>query len=170
MVSQFDFMVASYKNQATSAGGPYNVFVAQNAPLQTNYDCSPPAGQSCLLYYDGPLDLESQITSFTGQWTMVVNGNLTLGGGAALIFHDRPALLIVDGNAYITGSGPTTAYLQVKGSASLSGSVQFAGAIMSLGSVTFLDGSSGGFTYDPTVIPPGRAMVGLVKIISYAEY
>ena len=171
MVSQFDYMVASYKNQASSAGGLNNVYLAQDAPLQSNYDCvSPPLGQSCLLFFDGPLELVSQLISFTGQWTMVVNGNLTMSGGAALIFRERPSLLIVNGNAYISGTGPTTAYLQVKGSTSLGGNVQYTGAIMSLGSVTFEDGSAGGFTYDPTVIPPGRAMVGLVKIISYAEY
>jgi type II secretory pathway pseudopilin PulG len=171
MVSQFDYMVASYKNQASSGGGFGNVFLPQDSPLQSTYDCSSQSlGQSCLLYYDGRLDLESQLTSFTGQWTMVVNGNLTLANGAALIFHDRPALLIVNGDAYISGTGPTAAYLQVKGSTSLSGNAQFTGAIMSLGSLTFQDGSTGGFTFDPTVIPPGRAMVGLVKIISYAEY
>jgi hypothetical protein len=60
--------------------------------------------------------------------------------------------------------------VQVKGSTSFSGDTSFNGALMTLGTLTFNGGSDGGFVYDPSVIPPSRVLVGLVKIVTYAEY
>jgi hypothetical protein len=170
MVSQFDYMVASYKNQAMAYLGASNVYVQSGGQLQPIYSCPIAQSQGCLLFYDGSLTMTTQQTTLNGPWTMVVNGDLCMGSGGALRFQNRPSLLIVNGNAKILNASLISAYLEVKGSTTLSGSAAITGAILTLGTLTFSDGSGGGFTYDPTVIPPEHAMTGLVKIISYAEY
>ena len=170
VISQFDYMVANYKNQATTYAGSTNVLVPGGAALQPGYTCPlVTPGLGCLLFYDGTLTVTSTQTTFTGPWTLVVNGNLTLTGGG-LIFSSKPSLVAVNGNAAINGPASFNGYLEVKGTTALASSATFSGALMSLGTLTFSSGAGGGFTYDPTVIPPGRSMVGLVKIISYAEY
>jgi hypothetical protein len=168
MVSQFDYMVASMKNQAQSGGNADDHYQAKGSVLGTTYACG--ASHSCVLFYDGPLKVTSGQTTFTGQWTVVVNGNLTINGGAGINFQNRPSELVVNGTASIAGNGATAAYLEVKGGAKLAGDATFTGAIMTLGTLTFDGGGGGAFTYDPTVIPPVRPLAGLVKVISYAEY
>jgi hypothetical protein len=77
----------------------------------------------------------------------------------------------VNGNARFDGSSFVSGYVQVKGSTTLGGGGLFTGAIMSLGTLTFNGGGvSGGIAYDPSVIPPSRALTGLVKVVTYAEY
>ena len=177
-VSQFDYMVASYKNQASVFNGPTNVYVPAGGRLAPSYTCGASGPISaitslitgCLLFYDGPLDLTTEHITLTGPWTMVVNGKYQQSGPASLMFVGHPALLVVNGNAYLRGSGALTAYLEVKGSTELGGDTAFTGAHMSLGSLSFKGGGIGKFVYDPSVIPPLRVMTGLVKIETYAEY
>ncbi|HET9344014.1 MAG TPA: hypothetical protein VFO25_13990 [Candidatus Eremiobacteraceae bacterium] len=168
MVSQFDYMVASMKNQAQSGANPDDFYQTKGSALDPTYTCG--ASHSCVLFYDGPLKVTSGQTTFTGLWTVIVNGNLTVNGGAGLNFQSRPSELVVNGTAIIDGNGATAAYLEVKGGTKLAGDSTFTGAIMTLGTLTFDGGDSGSFTYDPTVIPPVRPLAGLVKVISYAEY
>jgi hypothetical protein len=171
-VSQFDYMVASYKSQATVIGGPTNLYVPAGGSLSSNYVCS---GLGillgCLLFYDGTLDQSTQGVTFSGPWTMVVNGDLDESGPSFVTFLTKPNLLVVNGNAHFQGSSHVDGYVQVKGSTHLGGNGLFTGAIMSLGTLTF-DGDSGagGIVYDPAVIPPTHALTGLVKIVTYAEY
>jgi Tfp pilus assembly protein PilX len=157
-VSQFDFMVASYKSQA-------QVF----APT---YVCSGLGTLlGCLLFYDGSLDQSTQGVTFSGPWTMVVNGDLEESGDSYIAFSTKPNMLIVNGNAHFTGRSYVDGYIQVKGSTDIGGEGLFSGAIMSLGSMTFSGGGeSGGIVYDPSVIPPSHLLTGLVKILTYAEY
>ena len=171
MVSQFDYMVASYKNQATTYGTDGDVYLPDGSLLASSYRCPTlPAGESCLLFYDGALTMTSQQTTLNGPWTMIVDGDLSMSGTGALLFAARPSLLIVNGNAKLLKAAQINAYLEVKGSTTLSSAATLTGAILTLGTLTFTDGSGGGIDYDPSVIPPGRAMTGLVKIISYAEF
>jgi len=171
-VSQFDFMVASYKSQTQTFGGPTNIYVPAGSSLSSNYSC-PGLGivVGCVLFYDGPLTLSTHGVTFTGQWTMVVNGNLTESGSGFVSFSSKPNLLVVNGNARFSNGSYVAGYVQVKGGTTLNGYGTFTGAMMSLGTLTFAGrGSSGGIVYDPTVIPPTHALTGLVKIVTYAEY
>jgi hypothetical protein len=172
-VSQFDYMVTSYKNQASLLPGVTGVYQAGGSTLQPSYACGLPnlgLGVGCVLFYDGSLSVTSQQTTFTGPWTMVVNGDLQTSGRASLVFTSKPSALVVNGNAAFAGDGSINGYVQVKGSTSFSGDTSFNGALMTLGTLTFNGGSDGGFVYDPSVIPPSRVLVGLVKIVTYAEY
>lgn len=171
-VSQFDFMVASFKSQTQTFGGPTNIYVPAGSSLSSSYSC-PGLGilVGCVLFYDGPLTLSTHGVTFTGQWTMVVNGNLTESGPGFVSFSTKPSLLVVNGNAKFSNGSYVAGYVQVKGGTTLNGYGTFPGAIMSLGTVTFSGGgSSGGLVYDPAVIPPTHALTGLVKIVTYAEY
>lgn len=168
MVSQFDYMVASMKNQAESGTIATDTYLAKDSSLAASYSCG--TSQSCVLFYDGPLKITSGQTTFSGQWTVVVNGNLDVSGTGGLVIQNRPSELIVNGNATLEGSGSTNAYLEVKGGTKLGGDTTFTGAVMTLGTLTFDGGGTGAFTYDPSVIPPVRPLAGLVKVISYAEY
>src|SRR4029077_6634575 len=167
-----------YKNQASVFNGPTNVYVPAGGRLAPSYTCGAFRARSPitsfitgrLLFYDGPLDLTTEHITLTGPWTMVVNGKYQQSGPASLMFVGHPALLVVNGNAYLKGSGAMTAYLEVKGSPELGGDPAFTGAHMSLGSLSFKGGGIGKFVYDPSVIPPLRVMTGLVKIETYAEY
>jgi len=171
MVSQFDYMVASMKNQAEFGGSASDDYVEAGGTLASSYSCSTGGlSPSCVLFYDGPLDLSSGQVTLSGPWTVVVNGNLTLSGTGGIDFQNRPSELIVNGTVDISGSGATTAYLEAKGGVDLDGDATFSGAIMTLGTLTFDNDVGGGFSYDPSVIPPVRALAGLVKVISYAEY
>lgn len=171
-VSQFDYLIASYKSQAQTFGGPINLYEPAGTLLSASYTC-PPAGAllGCLLFYDGPLTLSSKSVTFNGPWTMVVNGNLSETWRSVIAFSTKPNLLVVNGNAAFSGRSYVTGYVQVKGSTSISSTGVFTGAMMSLGSLTFSGGgTSGGLVYDPAVIPPSHALTGLVKIVTYAEY
>jgi len=171
-VSQFDFMVASYKSQTQTFGGPTNIYVPAGSSLSSNYSC-PGLGivVGCVLFYDGPLTLSTHGVTFTGQWTMVVNGNLTESGSGFVSFSSKPNLVVVNGNARFSNGSYVAGYVQVKGGTTLNGYGTFTGAMMSLGTLTFAGrGSSGGIVYDPAVIPPTHALTGLVKIVTYAEY
>jgi hypothetical protein len=170
-VSQFDYMIASFKTQTQTFPGPTNIYVPAGASLANNYSC-PGLGIliGCVLFYDGPLTLSHGVT-FTGQWTMIVNGNLTETGSGFVAFLAKPNLVVVNGNAKFSGSSYVTGYVQSKGTTKFAGNGLFKGAIMSLGTVTFsVGGSTGGIVYDPSVIPPTHALTGLVKIVTYAEY
>jgi hypothetical protein len=171
-VSQFDFVVASYKSQAQVYGGPTNVYVPDGASLAPTYVCSGIGLLlGCLLFYDGSLHQSTQGVTFQGPWTMVVNGDLDETGQSSITFATKPNMLIVNGNAHFSGSAHVDGYLQVKGSTEIGGDGLFSGAIMSLGAMTFSGGGqSGGIVYDPSVIPPSHALTGLVKIMTYAEY
>jgi hypothetical protein len=171
-VSQFDFMVASYKSQAQVLGGPTNVYVPAGGSLAPTYVCSGIGILlGCLLFYDGSLDLSTQGVTLDGPWTMVVNGDLSESGPSFIAFATKPNMLVVNGNAHFHGSSYVDGYVQVKGSTNLGGEGQFSGAIMSLGAMTFSGGGdSGGIAYDPSVIPPTHLLTGLVKILTYAEY
>ena len=168
MVSQFDYMVASMKNQAESGTNADEHYQAKNTVLEASYSCAP--GHACVLFYDGPLKVTAGQTTFGGAWTVVVDGNLTLAGGGGMNFQSRPSELIVNGTSDLSGSGATTAYLESKGGVKIAGDATFAGAVMTLGTLTFAGGGGGSFTYDPSVIPGARPLAGLVKVISYAEY
>jgi hypothetical protein len=171
-VSQFDFMVANFKSQTQTFGGPTNLYEPAGTVLATNYIC-PGFGflLGCVLFYDGPLDLSTQGVTFSGPWTMVVNGDLTESGPGFVSFGSKPNLLVVNGNAQFAGSSYVSGYVQVKGSTNIGGNGLFTGAIMSLGNLTFSGGGgSGGIAYDPAVIPPSHALTGLVKVVTYAEY
>ena len=171
-VSQFDYLISSYKSQAQNFSGPTNVYQAAGTSLSNSYIC-PGFGAllGCLLFYDGPLTLSSQTVSFSGPWTMVVNGNLSETGSAFIAFGTKPNLLIVNGNALFAGNSYVTGYVQTKGGTTIAGNGVFTGAMMTLGTLTFAGGgSSGGLVYDPAVIPPTHALTGLVKIVTYAEY
>jgi hypothetical protein len=171
-VSQFDFMVASYKSQAQVLGGPTNVYVPAGGSLAPTYVCSGLGVLlGCLLFYDGPLDLSTQGVTLDGPWTMVVNGDLHESGPSFIAFATKPNMLIVNGNAHFSGSSYVDGYVQTKGSTDLGGAGLFSGALMSLGAMTFSGGGgSGGIAYDPSVIPPTHLLTGLVKILTYAEY
>lgn len=172
-VSQFDYLVASYKSRAQTFGGPTTLYVAAGTPLLSSYVCPAPGVLlGCLFFYDGPLTLTSQGVTFVGPWTMVVNGDLAVSGNGFIEFSDKPSLLLVNGNAKISGSSAhITGYLQVKGSTTLNGNGFLTGAIMSLGTLTFSGGGgSGGISYDPSAIPATHVLTGLVKIVTYAEY
>ncbi|HKW44112.1 MAG TPA: hypothetical protein VJN22_00560 [Candidatus Eremiobacteraceae bacterium] len=171
-VSQFDYMIASDKSQAQLFGGPTNVYVSGGSSLSPTYICSGLGVLlGCMLFYDGPLDLSTSGVTFSGPWTMVVNGDLDASGSGYIVFGTNPDLLVVNGNAHFAGSSYVKGYVQVKGSTTIGGSGLFTGAIMSLGSLTFAGGSgSGGIAYDPSVIPPPHLLTGLVKIVTYAEY
>lgn len=168
MVSQFDYMVASMKNQAQSGTNPAYEYLAKNSALGSSYSCTGP--QNCVLFYDGPLKLTSGQSTFSGPWTVVVNGNLSIAGAGGINFQNRPSELIVNGTADLSDTGSTTAYLESKGGVKLAGDATFGGAVMTLGTLTFAGGGNGSFTYDPSVIPGARPLAGLVKVISYAEY
>jgi hypothetical protein len=171
-VSQFDFMVASYKSQAQVFGGPTNVYVPAGGTLASSYVCSGLGVLlGCMLFYDGSLDESTEGTTFSGPWTMVVNGDLEASGPSYIAFTTKPNMLIVNGNAHFSGNSYVDGYMQVKGSTDIGGDGLFTGAIMSLGSMTFSGGGeSGGIVYDPSVIPPPHLLTGLVKILTYAEY
>jgi hypothetical protein len=171
-VSQFDYMVASYKSQTQTFGGPTNLYEPAGTSLSATYVC-PGLGilLGCVLFYDGPLNLSGQSVTFSGPWTMIVNGDLTESGNSLVAFSTKPNLLVVNGNAQFSGSSSVSGYLQVKGSTTLNTDGMFTGALMSLGNFTFAGGgSAGGIAYDPAVIPPSHALTGLVKIVTYAEY
>lgn len=171
-VSQFDYMVASYKSQTETFGGPTNLYEPAGTSLAATYVC-PGLGVllGCVLFYDGPLNLTAQSVTFSGPWTMIVNGDLNESGSSSVTFSTNPNLLVVNGNAQFTGSSSVAGYLQVKGSTTLNTDGLFTGALMSLGNFTFAGGgSAGGIAYDPAVIPPSHALTGLVKIVTYAEY
>lgn len=171
-VSQFDYMVASYKSQTETFAGPTNLYEPAGTSLAATYVC-PGLGLllGCVLFYDGPLNLSGQSVTFSGPWTMIVNGDLTESGSSVVAFSTNPNLLVVNGNAQFSGSSAVSGYLQVKGSTSLNTDGVFTGALMSLGNITFAGGGSvGGIAYDPAVIPPSHALTGLVKIVTYAEY
>lgn len=172
-VSQFDYMVTSYKNQALLLPGITGVYQPSGSALQPSYSCGLPntgLGIGCVLFYDGPLTMTTQQTTLTGPWTMVVNGDFQTSGRASLVFTSKPSDLVVNGNAVFAGDGSLNGYMQVKGTTSLSGDISFSGALMTLGNLTFVDGSDGGYIYDPAMIPPSRSLIGLVKIVTYAEY
>ena len=168
MVSQFDYMVASMKNQAQSGTNADDHYLAKNSALDASYACA--AGHSCVLFYDGPLRLTSGQSTFSGAWTVAIDGNLTVAAAGGLNFQSRPSELIVNGTADLSGTGATTAYLESKGGVKIAGDATFNGAVMTLGTLTFAGGGGGSFTYDPSVIPGARPLAGLVKVISYAEY
>jgi hypothetical protein len=169
-VSQFDYLVANYKNQAELYPGD-NVYEAGGAQLAPSYTCPVLNTTSpCVLFYDGALNLSSSQVSLTGPWTMVVNGDYVESGGAVLTFKSAPSVLIVNGNAELSAS-TLTAYLQAKGNTTISGNASFTGAIMTLGSITMTGGGgNAGFVYQPSVIPPNQSAGGMVKVITYAEY
>jgi hypothetical protein len=170
-VSQFDYMIASYKSQAQVFGGPTNIYVPAGGSLSSTYTCSGLGVLlGCLVFYDGPLDLTQGVT-FSGPWTMVVNGDLYESGSGFVAFATKPSQLAVNGNAQFLDNSFVTGYVQVKGSTNLGSDGLFTGAIMSLGSLTFASaGGSGGIAYDPTVIPLPHLLTGLVKIVTYSEY
>ncbi len=171
-VSQFDYMVANYKSQTQTFGGPTNLYEPAGTSLAATYIC-PGLGMllGCVLFYDGPLNLSGQSVTFSGPWTMIVNGDLTESGNTLVAFSTKPNLLVVNGNAQFSGSSSVSGYLQVKGSTTLNTDGMFTGALMTLGNFTFSGGgSAGGIAYDPSVIPPSHALTGLVKIVTYAEY
>jgi hypothetical protein len=171
-ISQFDYVVSNYDNQAKLFASAYTVDVPAGGTLQPSYLCpaSAPAG-GCLVFYDGPLTSTSGQTTFSGPWTLVINGDYKQAGSSQMIFQNQPSMLIVNGNADFGGNAVAGAYVQVKGSLSLGGNGAFSGAIMALGNVTFDGGGvSGGFTFNPKVIPPPTKLIGLVKIVTYGEY
>jgi hypothetical protein len=169
-VSQFDYLVANYKNQA-QLYPVNNVYQAGGTQLSSSYTCPVlNATSPCVLFYDGPLNLSANRVALTGYWTMVVNGDYVESGGAVLTFKSAPSLLIVNGNAELSASS-LTAYLQAKGDTTISGNASFTGAVMTLGSITMTGGGgNAGFVYDQSVIPPNQSAGGMVKVITYAEY
>jgi hypothetical protein len=170
-VSQFDTMVSNFENQTTLFPGPANVYVPDGGALASGYAC--PSGSSsggCLLFYDGALDMPSQQVSFSGQWTVVVNGDFSQTGVSSMTFASRPGILIVNGNAQIEGNGVSSAYVEVKGSTAFGGSGDFQGALITLGNFTFDDDSSGFFAFDASVLPPPKIIAGRVKVVTYAEF
>jgi hypothetical protein len=169
-VSQFDYLVANYKNQAQLYPGD-NVYQASGTQLSSSYACPVTNATSpCVLFYDGALNLSSSQVALTGPWTMVVNGDYVESGGAVLTFKSAPSVLIVNGNAELSASS-LTAYLQAKGDTTISGNASFTGAILTLGGITMTGGGgNAAFVYDSSVIPPNQSAGGMVKVITYAEY
>ena len=138
----------------------------------TSVACTCPSGGSsgCLLFYDGALDMPTQQVTFSGQWTVVVNGDFSQTGVSSMTFASRPGILIVNGNAQIEGNGVSSAYVEVKGSTAFGGTGDFDGALITLGNFTFDDDSSGFFDFDASVLPPPKIIAGRVKVVTYAEF
>jgi hypothetical protein len=171
-VSQFDTMVSNYENQTKLFPGPSNVYVADGGALASSYVCpsGTPAG-GCLLFYDGKLVMESQQILFSGQWTVVVNGDLNQTGTSSLTFASQPGVLVINGNALIEGGGVSSAYVEVKGSTAFGGTGDLKGALTTLGNFTFdAERSSAWFDYDASVLPPPKLIAGRVKVVTYAEF
>ena len=168
-VAQFDTMVSNFENQTKLFPGPTNVYVPDGGGLASSYTCSSGSSSGCLLFYDGKLELSSQQLTFSGPWTVVVNGDLTQTGISSLTFSQR-SVLIVNGNASIEGNGLAGAYVEIKGSTKYGGSGNFKGALITLGNFTFDDGATGYFDYDGSVLPPAKIIAGRVKVVTYAEF
>lgn len=169
-VSQFDTMVSNFENQTKLFPGPANVYVPEDGTLATGYTCSTSGSSGCLLYYDGTLQMPSQQVTFSGHWTVVVNGDLQQTGVASMTFASQPGVLVVNGNAQIEGNGLTSAYVEVKGSTLFGGTGDFKGALITLGNFTFDGDSAGNFDYDASVLPPAKIIAGRVKVVTYAEF
>lgn len=171
-VGQFDTLVSNYEDTVKVSPGAANQYASVGSTLVSNYDCPTPAPvDGCLLFYDGPLELTSQQITFTGPWTLIINGDFTQGSPASVTFADKPGLIVANGNASIEGNGLKNAYVEVKGSTLFGGPGTFTGALITLGNFTFdSDNSSGAFRFDATVVPPAKTITGRVKVVTYAEY
>jgi len=169
-VSQFDAMVSNYENQTKLFAGPSNIYVSDGGSLSSGYTCPSGSSSGCLLFYDGSLALASQQVTFSGAWTVVVNGDLQATDVSALTFASQPGVLVVNGNAQIEGNGISRAYVEVKGSTAFGGAGGFRGALITLGNFTFDDGSTGDLDFDPAVLPPPKIIAGRVKVVTYAEF
>lgn len=171
-VGQFDTLVSNYEDEVKLYPGPTAVYLAKGSELTSSYSCPTPGpADGCLLFYDGPLDLTWQKTTFDGQWTFVVNGDLTQSSTATLTFTGHSGIVVANGNASIEGNGVTNAYVEVKGSTLFGGTGPFSGAIITLGNFTFdSNNSSGPFQFDSSVVPPAKTIVGRVKVVTYGEY
>lgn len=169
-VSQFDTMVSNFENQTKLFPGPANVYVPDGGGLASGYTCSSGGSSGCLLFYDGALDMPSQQITFSGQWTVVVNGDFSQTGVSSMTFASRPGIVVVNGNAQIEGNGLDSAYVEVKGSTAFGGTGDFKGALITLGNFTFDGDSAGYFDFDASVLPPPKIIAGRVKVVTYAEF
>lgn len=171
--SQMDGLVA-YEKGIAQQGGPYNLYIPNGGTLPAAFVCGPGAPSSgCVVFVDGPVHMSGQQTAaFTGNVTLVINGDFTETGKASVTFQvGSGSLFAVNGNADVGGNAYTGALLWAKGDTTLHGNGAQGGALVSGGNVHLLGGGSrGGFYYDPRAIPPPKNQPSTVIIVTYGEY
>ena len=155
-------------------GGPYALYIPAGGSLPSSFTCPSGAPASgCTVFFDGPLSISGNSTfAFTGKVVLVINGNFTATGNAALSFQSGSrSLFVVNGNADIGGNGAVGALVWVKGDTTLHGNGNYTGAIVTGGNAIFNGGgSSGGFLYDKSLQGFTVNVPGHIVITAFGEY
>jgi hypothetical protein len=152
---------------------PYD-YIASGGSLPSTYACPVTAPSTgCVVFVDSSLSMAGHSSaSFTGRVTVVVNGDFSATGQAALSFQTgKQSVLVVNGNADVGGNGSAAALVWAKGDITLHGNGNLDGAAVAGGNVNFLGGGNGGgFTYDSTLINVTLGQQGKLTIATFGEY
>ena len=170
--AQMAVFVSNEKTTAQAGPAPVpNDYIAAGGSLPSSYAC--PVGVKCVVFYDGSLSMSGHASaSFTGQVTLVVNGDYSATGNAQINFQSgQHSVLVVNGNADIGGNGTAQALIWAKGDVTLHGNGNLTGAAVAGGNVNLNGGGNGGgFTYDSTLQGTTLGNPGKLAVTAYGEY
>ena len=156
--------------------GGNSVYINPNVggTMPTSFTCpgSTP-GDGCVVFYDGNYTMAGGVSlTFTGEVTLVINGDYKSTGNSSLVMQSGThSMLVINGNADMGGNNATAALVWAKGDATLHGNENILGAVIANGNVHLAGGGSGGgIQRDLTLANTSRAYPGKVVIVGYSEY
>ncbi len=170
--SQMATYVSNAKATAQGGSSPYpDDYIASGGSLPSTYAC--PNGDQCMVFLDGPLSMAGHASAaFTGNVTLVINGDFSATGNAGITFQQgQKSVMVVNGNADIGGNGTADALIWAKGDLTLHGNGNLTGAAVAGGNVNLNGGGhGGGFTYDSTLQNTTLSTSGKLTVTAYGEY
>ena len=164
------------QEKALAQAGGNNLYInpGSGGTMPTSFTCpSSVGGDGCVVFYDGNYTMAGGVSlTFSGEVTLVINGNYKSDGNSSLVMQSGThSMLVVNGNAEMGGNNSTGALVWAKGDATLHGNESILGSVIANGNVHLAGGgSNGGVQRDLTLKNTTRLFPGKVVLIGYAEY